>query len=216
MDFRSPHLKADRPFTLLDAMILVGSAALGMGVTRWLDPTGSLWALIKAIASNFAWEWNLFDQAVPGLLIFAMPAAVTMTLGVLALRLRKPRPRWRRLARQPGIVAYFALALSWVAAGAYAVVGALSNVPTVATPATAPGLPPGTSFAWVLLSYHQEFTVLGSVLAGFAVVVAWATMILVGRWRPEPTWLDRLGRLVGVAWMGMALAGWFAIRTGFL
>ena len=167
--------------------------------------------MLKAVAANFAWDWDLFDQIALVLLIFATPVAVAMTLGVLAIRLRMPRPRWRRLSRQPGVVACLALALSWVAAGAYTVGNVLSNHPTAGT---APGLPPGTTFVRSSASFLEEFAVFGSVLGGFAVVVAWSTLVLVGRWRLEPTWLDRLGRLIGVAWVGMALAGWFVIRAG--
>jgi hypothetical protein len=30
------------------------------------------------------------------------------------------------------------------------------------------------------------------------VIVAWATLGLTGRWRPEPSWLDRAGRAIGL------------------
>jgi hypothetical protein len=52
------------------------------------------------------------------------------------------------------------------------------------------------------------------LLGGFGVVVAWITLVLVGRWRPEPTWLDRLGRAVGIVWILMAQLTWFVIRRG--
>jgi hypothetical protein len=34
-----------------------------------------------------------------------------------------------------------------------------------------------------------------------AVVVTWAMLAVGGRWRPPPTWLDRDGRLTGLAWI---------------
>src|SRR5262245_54032501 len=35
---------------------------------------------------------------------------------------------------------------------------------------------------------------------GFAVSGAWLTLWLSGRWRPERTWIDRLGRVMGWLW----------------
>jgi hypothetical protein len=37
--------------------------------------------------------------------------------------------------------------------------------------------------------------------ASFCVAGAWLTLALARRWRPAPTWPDRLGRLVGVLWV---------------
>jgi hypothetical protein len=34
-----------------------------------------------------------------------------------------------------------------------------------------------------------------------AIAVAWITLAVVGRWRPEPAWDDRLGRLLAVCWL---------------
>jgi hypothetical protein len=38
-----------------------------------------------------------------------------------------------------------------------------------------------------------------------AVAIAWAVLWRSGNWRPEPTWIDRLGRALGVIWIGSAL-----------
>jgi hypothetical protein len=34
--------------------------------------------------------------------------------------------------------------------------------------------------------------------AGFSVLAAWFALVLAGRWRPEPTWVDRTGRVLGL------------------
>jgi hypothetical protein len=44
----------------------------------------------------------------------------------------------------------------------------------------------------------------GPGTGGFAVAVAWATLALVGRWEPEASWVDRLGRALGAGWIAMA------------
>jgi hypothetical protein len=45
----------------------------------------------------------------------------------------------------------------------------------------------------------------GSIQTGAAVFWCWVTMALGGRWRGESGWVDRLGRLIGVAWITFAL-----------
>ncbi len=43
----------------------------------------------------------------------------------------------------------------------------------------------------VLLAHH----------AGWAVAVSWCTLVFIGRWRPEPSWVDRWGRALGCTWI---------------
>jgi hypothetical protein len=54
-----------------------------------------------------------------------------------------------------------------------------------------------------LLSYTPE--------AGFAVAGAWLALALGGRWRPEPSWIDRLGRAVGWLWIAALMVNWFRL-----
>jgi hypothetical protein len=37
---------------------------------------------------------------------------------------------------------------------------------------------------------------------GLAVAAAWMALLLTGRWRAEPSWIDRAGRILGVLWIG--------------
>jgi hypothetical protein len=46
----------------------------------------------------------------------------------------------------------------------------------------------------VLLAHH----------AGWAAAVSWFTLVLTGRWRPEPSWVDRWGRALGCSWIILA------------
>jgi hypothetical protein len=41
--------------------------------------------------------------------------------------------------------------------------------------------------------------------AGFVVAGAWIALALAGRWRPERSWIDRLGRAIGVFWIAAAI-----------
>ena len=42
----------------------------------------------------------------------------------------------------------------------------------------------------------------------FAIIVAWTMLAVQRRWRNEPSWIDRAGRVLGVAWVlaGTAVA----------
>ncbi len=40
---------------------------------------------------------------------------------------------------------------------------------------------------------------------GWGVAAAWIALAFNGRWRPERSWIDRLGRGLGVFWLGSAL-----------
>jgi hypothetical protein len=40
-----------------------------------------------------------------------------------------------------------------------------------------------------------------------AIAAAWLILALSGRWRPERTWIDRLGCLIGLAWIALEIAG---------
>jgi hypothetical protein len=41
--------------------------------------------------------------------------------------------------------------------------------------------------------------------AATAVMATWLTLRVMGRWKSEPTWDDRLGRFVGVSWVALYL-----------
>jgi hypothetical protein len=53
--------------------------------------------------------------------------------------------------------------------------------------------------------WNLLWTLNASSQVGAAVFWCWATMALCGHWRPEPSGLDRLGRLLGGAWCTFAL-----------
>lgn len=39
------------------------------------------------------------------------------------------------------------------------------------------------------------------VAIGHAIVAAWSILAISGRWKAEPTWTDRLGRVLGATWI---------------
>jgi hypothetical protein len=50
------------------------------------------------------------------------------------------------------------------------------------------------------------------MVVGGSVVVAWVILALFLRWKVEPGWLDRLGRLLGAMAIGNAVLGWMVYR----
>ncbi len=52
----------------------------------------------------------------------------------------------------------------------------------------------------VVVGYAQEVS--------FAVMGAWIALALSGRWRPEPSWVDRSGCLLGMLWLGVTVLSW--------
>jgi hypothetical protein len=157
-----------RNFGILDAMILVAATAAGLALYR---------------AMSFP-PMNGFPKpamiALAGVEV-AVPLLVALTPAVLILRLRRPRPRWRRLARQPGLVACCVAMLILI-------FEILLIVPiNAALFRSLPVFPSGSIF---FRGY-----------AGYGVAGGWAIMALGGSWHPEPRWIDRLGRALGFAWI---------------
>jgi hypothetical protein len=171
-----------RPFTLLDALILVGGAAVGFAGCRmeggWLGD----W--------YFRVEW--FVE-------FSLMLTVWL---VLIFRVRRPRPSIRLMARQPGVVACFAVAVMQVVQFAdtlfhWLIIGPMGYVIGVGP---------------AILSFFEGFNATSAAV----VPISWAILIANRRWRPEPGWIDGSGRIVGwiwIAWMfAWPLIYWLANR----
>ena len=86
-----------RPFKIIDAMILVGVAALGMAAMRpgW-NQFRSFWAGIKTVPTT---------QAYVGMAQSCLTIAlINLAVGYVWIRLIPPRLRWPDLIRQPGML----------------------------------------------------------------------------------------------------------------
>jgi hypothetical protein len=125
---------------------------------------------------------------------------LSWTTAVLLLRLRAPRPRRRRLWSQPGFLAGVAavLAIAWKGLG----VGLLVVAELVMA---RPGLVSSIDYTGVLST--MLMLLLGPQIAptpasiGGAVALVWLVTWAGGRCRPEPSWIDRSGRVLGAVWM---------------
>jgi hypothetical protein len=171
-----------RPFTLFDGMIVIGVAAVGFATYRGSLEYGNDW-----------YQW--VEMCVEAFLLLA-------TWLVVIFRFRRPRPSLRRMARQPGAVACFAIVAMHVSQmgedQAYRLIyGNFRIIPGIG------------SLIWIFLSGFE-------VVLSAVVPICWALLLAGRRWRPEPGWIDSLGRWIGWAWIVWLVAcpvfTWLAIR----
>jgi len=161
-----------RPFTVLDGMVLVAATAVGLALVHAYVPVLLASRIERAEGRFVAWA-----TGPPSCL------ALPWMLGLLVLRLRQPHPPRRLLARQPGLVACAAALAGLLPGGLWSLSVAEFRGP-----------------AWSRLRFPEQwFGVIDFVAP--AVVGAWLALALSRRWRAEPGWIDRAGRLLGVFWV---------------
>lgn len=173
---------AHRRFNVSDAMVLVAASAIGVFhlPDYWLTWIGSP---LDARQWSFSGLLSIGHILLPG----ASPCLAMWTLALLPLRLRRPRPRLRRLLRQPGMAAL----------GSSSFVIVLALIIQVSALAST-----GLLRSLDLRSVMNMLSFSLPLMVGSSVAAAWLNLGLSGRWRPEPSWIDRAGRLVGVLWLG--------------
>ena len=177
-----------RRFTVLDGMIAVAAMAAEFGLIRTLD-LGFDWEFHSKIWTETRWffrSWAI-DKLVFQIFLLGVTPALCTTLAAFAYRLRSPRPGWRRVAGQSGMAAILAAVIAW-----------MTTLPWLALRLS--GAPEEVVYGFVGINLG-----LIAVLAGFGVAARWGMLLLARRWRSEPSWIDRLGRLVGVVWMALGL-----------
>jgi hypothetical protein len=180
-----------RRFLISDLLVLVAASALGLFLAREFDllrPQGvtiphemssEAWARLVTLASSLAWA---------------------LSLGVLALRIRPPRPGWRRVGRQPGFAACLAVAVT-------AVFQCFFGAPHLLATA-------GNSVRWELQAFLFLMRIVLPYDTTIAIVSVWLVLAVGGVWRAEPSWVDRAGRVLGGYFIAAAVVlqvlTWFA------
>jgi hypothetical protein len=183
-----------RKFTLFDALSLVAAMAPALALTR------QRWPLSIEIQGSYN---NMLCQVRDNILTISYAAAMWSLAG-LVLRLRQPRPDLRFLTRQPGMVAFMTAAI--VLAIRLINFGGVISVLAI----------DGTYF-WLGMSAldwdPENWRAIPSEI-GCAVAAAWIVQATGGRWRPQPSWIDRMGRLLGIYWIVTIPFAWFSVHTG--
>ncbi len=159
-----------RPVTVFDLMILVAATAVGLGLDRSFPV--------------------LERHGIPARWAAELPCLAAWTFAAFVLRLRRPRPAFPFLMRQPGAVASLFVVLLVAVVGAF---GALAL--GVKSGLDAYGVRTGGNMPL------NQIVLFGVVVAGAGVTGAWFGLALSGRRRTEPGWIDLLGRAVGTLWV---------------
>jgi hypothetical protein len=170
----------------MDGVILVAIAAVSIWVSRaelipWLQVLSSIdidtWARAP-LSLSYSWGWVILHSS--------QAAVAIPTLGFTLLRFVNPRPSVGRLCKQPGFTATLAASFAILIGGA---VNYGTSNPKDSWEAFVCGV--------ALMPRGAE--------PGIAVASAWLLLLLGRQWRPEPSWIDRLGRLLGGYWLFMIL-----------
>jgi hypothetical protein len=188
-----------RRFRLLDVMILVAATAMACGLTLAMEriTQGQLsWAAVPELLSGESGPFSglsptfFFIMATFLVTLLTLPFAVIWTLAMIPLRFISPRPRLRRIVRQPGAMALIAAGVGIAIAGIH--------VATVFF-ILGSGALGGSLLILVLMGGALSYP-------GLAVFVTWMTLLAGRRWRAEREWVDRLGRVFGAYWIAEAIA----------
>lgn len=159
-----------RRLSISDGIILVATTAVSLACVREFEMQARLW-------QSHAWA---------RLLQASVWAALPLTLALIPLRLRQPRPWKRHLWRQPGWLAGIAVAVSLVHFLTLVILDEYFSGPRRSR------VPDG------LLGTGALHIPLKS---SCSVAAIWIALVLSGRWRPEKSWIDRTGRLLGWYWI---------------
>jgi hypothetical protein len=188
-----PHAFRRKP-SLFDAVVFVVAMATGFWVNR-----NTLYRL-----PTFAQFANLglglkYCFGIDGGLWVALPHLASWTLAALAIQLRAAWPRLREVAQQPGMAAIASASVSVMVISFVFLASSLKFSVTLQS-----------------LRYSPEAEVFHELLpqVGIAVAGSWLTLVLGAHWKPEPHWIDRLCRGIGVCWIGATLLYWSRYIVG--
>jgi hypothetical protein len=181
-----------RRFTILDGMIVVLGVALWLVQIRgWMrDSAYEQIRLQPPVTSNR----SIADFAVSFFALSIKYLVVTLTLTYMILRLRRPRPPVWDLCWQPGMLtSLIVLSYHLVLSLCFLVSHVIHSILYLT-------LNP-------LFGDRSEF----HYLPGFLVACGWGAAKLMGQFRPEPGWIEWLGRALGLGWMTAGILLYFVI-----
>lgn len=201
-----------RRLSTFDLMTLVAAAAVGLWLKHhsppYLWPGGPMYGPESTVF--LVWKGAL--EAFP----FLIPLAPTL----LVLHVRRPRPSLRRLSLRPGFTACLA---ATIGLGAGSLLQAFREVLALMTSPGAIVKLPSPPFMVLPAEASGALEPMGATTnclsriilvpiehghapaIATAIIVTWAMLVVGRRCRLQPTWLDRAGRLVGLAWIAAAM-----------
>jgi hypothetical protein len=168
-----------RRFALADAMILIAAATVGMTFARW--EYASFLAMTRR--TDLAMRSTALRETLVACSFWIL---LWLSLAQIPLGLRAADRPFRRLWQTPGMIAAAIITLVLTLA-TFEALKALSVSPSPGSLASV------TYYSLEMLSAPRMY--------GLPLVASWATLALSGSWRPEATWRDRLGRILGWLWI---------------
>jgi hypothetical protein len=192
----------NRSFQIIDAIVLVAATGFGLAGCRfwlWASKTDWIdyWPAVNEPMLVSLWQAALMAIPIASIML------LSWTMAVLLLRLRGPRPSRRHLWCQPGFLACVAafFVFAWKSVG---VVLIAATVALSASPAQLSNLNYVDLVSELALrQLVPNFAPQGNV--GAAVLLLWLVVWASGRCRPEPSWVDRSGRVLGAIWICVSL-----------
>jgi len=184
-----PKPLAQRTFRIVDLMVLVAATAVAFAIHRRGIPHGMAFTTIGGNWEPWVFYW--MHQSTPFLSMWSF--------AIFAIDRVDSRKK-RRFPRHAGIVACYAatigLATSVLISSGFYMVHVLEDsgvIRKILSHDRRMHLPPPFGEAPL-----EE--IIGGVVLG-----AWAALVATRRWRTEPTWIDRLGRVLATIWIGLLL-----------
>jgi len=180
--------------TILDATLLVGSAAVGFGLFEIVHRglfQGWIWIMDHGLPDPNTWTALTAIVTCSDVAVFLIPLVAPWTLLLIALRLRPPRPSWKRIWRQPGMAACWAALIGWV----WSVLAVLLAFDIVYV--TRPNKTYRRPEEWIQTWLSDQVF----MYVGLAVAAVWGVLFVSGRWTRPADWIDRMGRIVGFLWI---------------
>jgi hypothetical protein len=181
-------IQSRRKFGLLDLMILIFATASSLAWVRATLRNNDGFTFIGSGPSRF-FSSVLYARAWFSTIVMVL---APISFGCVVIRLRRPRPDMQEVTCQPGFVA--CLSASMVIALNLASKFGESACEMVLGPLSWPGMS---------ITGNLGINDMGrlSATAGSVVLASWTLLILGRRWMREPGWIDRMGCIVGMAWV---------------
>ncbi len=176
-----------RKFTLVDAMVLI--AAIGVALVPIRIFLWESWHFPDERSAGEIWQTGLDVN------VNFIPLALTLSVALSLLGVRKPRPNLRRVYRRPGMAAcattvvYAVLSLIGYGGFLY-FTGDLTHV---------------TFDSRDVITLYIRIGMQPMFLVGGAVASVWIVLWLSGVWRAERSWIDRAGRALGIYWITISI-----------
>jgi hypothetical protein len=195
---RITHGYYPRKFTLFDAMVLIAATAIALLPLR----------LFLSGYSGLSESLSLAHRIVElGFVADALicPLALSLSLALWVLRLRQPRPGLPRVFRQPGMAACTAILV-------YSSFFLTATLISLFLSYFASGVFHNHMF--LEFNFAIWILIMPMSMMGVTVFAVWIVLWLTGAWRPEPSWIDRAGRVLGTYWVANSLLFGSSVLAG--